>query len=84
LDGTPLKDDKIYKVVTNDFQATGGDEYIMFTEGKNTFDTNIPVREVIIDEIKELKVISPVVDDRLIDVSTQSSMFAPFEFDMAA
>lgn len=84
LDGTPLKEDKIYKVVTNDFQATGGDEYIMFTEGKNMFDTNIPVREVIIKEIKELKVISPVVDDRLIDVSGQTSMFDPFELDMAA
>jgi len=84
LDGTPIEDEKIYKVVTNDFQATGGDEYIMFTQGKNTFDTNIPVRDVIIDEIKELKVISPVVDDRLIDVSGQTGSFVPFEFDLAA
>jgi len=84
LDGTPLVDDKIYKVVTNDFQATGGDEYVMFIESKNTFDTNIPIRDVIVDEIKELKTISPVVDDRLIDVAGQTSMFIPFDFDIAA
>ena len=56
----------------------------MFTQGKNTFDTNIPVREIIINEIKKLKVISPVVDDRLIDVSGKTSMFVPFDLDMAA
>ncbi|MDD4833119.1 MAG: 5'-nucleotidase C-terminal domain-containing protein [Lutispora sp.] len=84
LDGTPLVDDKVYKVVTNDFQATGGDEYVMFKEGKNTFDTNIPIRDVIVNEIKELNVISPIEDHRLIDVADKNSMMIPFEFDLAA
>ncbi|HCJ56977.1 MAG TPA: hypothetical protein DHV55_06195, partial [Clostridiaceae bacterium] len=84
LDGSPLADDKVYKVVTNDFQATGGDEYVMFKEGKNTFDTNIPIRDVVVDEIKKLKVINPVEDDRLIDVAGKTSMVIPFDFDLAA
>lgn len=68
-DGTPLQDEKLYKVVTNDFQADGGDKYTMFKEGKNRYNTNIPVRDVLVNEIKAKGTISPVDDGRLIDVN---------------
>lgn len=80
VDGTPLDDSKIYKVVTNDFQAGGGDKYTMFLEGKNGKDTAIPVRDVLVNEIKAKGTISPADDERLIDVSKTSMIF----FDMAA
>ncbi len=71
-DGKPLVDTQLYKVVTNDFQATGGDKYTMFLEGKNPKDTSIPVRDVLVNEIKAKGTISPVDDDRLTDVNKTS------------
>ncbi|KUO71942.1 MAG: hypothetical protein APF77_04640 [Clostridia bacterium BRH_c25] len=68
-DGTPLEDEKLYKVVTNDFQADGGDKYTMFKEGQNRYNTNIPVRDMLVNEIKEKETISPVDDGRLIDIN---------------
>lgn len=73
--GKPLEDDKLYKVVTNDFQADGGDKYTMFLEGQNRYNTNIPVRDTLVEEIKAQKVITPVDDGRLIDVSKTSLLF---------
>lgn len=73
-DGTALEDEKLYKVVTNDFQADGGDKYTMFLEGQNRYNTNIPVREILVDEIKAKGTISPVDDGRLIDVNKTSMM----------
>ncbi|MHB1392886.1 MAG: 5'-nucleotidase C-terminal domain-containing protein [Clostridia bacterium] len=79
-DGTSLEDEKLYKVVTNDFQADGGDKYTMFKEGQNRYNTNIPVRDVLVNEIKAQGTITPVDDERLIDVSKTSMIM----FRMAA
>jgi 2',3'-cyclic-nucleotide 2'-phosphodiesterase (5'-nucleotidase family) len=75
LDGSLLNDDKIYKVVTNDFQAGGGDGYVMFKEGKNLKDTSIPVRDVLVNEIKSKGTISPVDDGRMLDVKGKTSVY---------
>lgn len=74
LDGSLLDDNKIYKVVTNDFQAGGGDGYVMFKAGKNPVDTGIPVRDAIVEEIKAKGTISPADDGRMIDVKGKTSM----------
>ncbi|HYF83927.1 MAG TPA: 5'-nucleotidase C-terminal domain-containing protein [Clostridia bacterium] len=79
-DGTPLQDEKLYKVVTNDFQADGGDKYIMFKDGQNRYNTNIPVRDVLVNEIKAQGTITPVDDNRLTDVNKTSMIM----FRMAA
>lgn len=50
-DGTPLDMDKYYKVVTNDFMATGGDGY-NFSNAKNLYDTNLVMRDEIVKEWK--------------------------------
>lgn len=71
-DGTPLDDNKLYKMVTNDFQASGGDKYDMFKEGANGKDTSIPVRDVLVNEIKAKGTISPVDDGRLTDINKTS------------
>lgn len=49
-DGSPLVMDEYYSVVVNNFQATGGDNY-MFEDGLNIVDTYIPVRDVMKDAI---------------------------------
>lgn len=53
-DGTKIDIDKYYTVVTNDFMATGGDGYD-FTGAKNVVDTNIPIRDVLVENLKALK-----------------------------
>ena len=75
LDGSLLDENKIYKVVTNDFQAGGGDGYVMFKEGKNQVDTSIPIRDVLVKEIKAKGTISPVDDGRIIDVKAKTSFY---------
>lgn len=66
LDGSKLEEDKIYKVVTNDFMGAGGDKYTMFLEGKNAVDTFRPVRDAFVDAIKKDQTIEFKGDDRLI------------------
>ncbi len=63
-DGTPLRLDKTYLVVTNDFMAAGGDGFTIFQAGKNLRDTNIPVRDILADTIRKQKIIDFVGDDR--------------------
>ncbi|MDF2840990.1 MAG: LPXTG-motif cell wall anchor domain protein, partial [Clostridia bacterium] len=74
-DGSLLDDNAMYKVVTNDFQATGGDGYVMFKEGKNATDTSIPVRDVLVKEIRQQGTISPVDDGRMMDVNGKTSVY---------
>lgn len=52
-DGTRVEDNKIYSVVTNDFMAQGGDQYD-FTGATNIKDTNIPIRDALVDSLKAL------------------------------
>lgn len=72
LDGTVLDDTKYYKVATNDFQATGGDGYVMFKLGTEQYNTNIPIRDILVQAIKDAKIINPVFDQRMIDVHAAS------------
>lgn len=52
-DGTKLDMDKYYTIVTNDFMAAGGDKYD-FTGAKNAADTNMPIRNAMVDALKAL------------------------------
>ncbi len=50
-DGTPIEDDKIYTITTNDFIVSGGDRYD-FSRAKSVKDLFIPIRDVLVDDIK--------------------------------
>ncbi len=65
-DGTPLDMEAYYTVVTNDFLVTGGDKYD-FKNARNIVDTFIPIRDVLVEAIKEDKVITPVPVDYLVE-----------------
>jgi 2',3'-cyclic-nucleotide 2'-phosphodiesterase/3'-nucleotidase len=67
-DGKPLKLEGKYKVVTNDFMASGGDGFTMFKDAKNLTDTYQPVREVLVDAIRKQQTLNFVGDDRLTEV----------------
>ncbi|MDR7857007.1 5'-nucleotidase C-terminal domain-containing protein [Tissierella sp.] len=65
-DGTPLDMNAYYTVVTNDFLITGGDKYD-FSNARNIVDTFIPIRDVLVEAIKEAKVITPEPVDYLFE-----------------
>jgi len=69
-DGTPLGLNKTYKVVINDFMASGGDGFIVFQAGRNLTDTGIPVRDMLADAIRKQQVIDFSGDNRLERVNT--------------
>lgn len=52
-DGTPIDMNKSYSVVTNDFMATGGDQYD-FTGAQNVYDTGIPIRDSLASALEAL------------------------------
>lgn len=66
-DGTPIDENKTYKVVINDFMFTGGDGYD-FTNAKNVDETYIPIRDVLVEAIKEAKTITPESIDYIKDI----------------
>jgi len=57
-DGTPVEMDEYYTVVTNDFMATGGDNYD-FSNALDTMNTYIPVRDAMMEEVEKAGVLSP-------------------------
>lgn len=67
-DGRPLDLTKTYKLVTNDFMAAGGDNFIMFKDGNHQTDTYIPLRDMFVMAIKKLTVIDFKGDDRFIEI----------------
>lgn len=69
-DGTPIDMDAYYTVVTNDFLLTGGDKYD-FSNARNVVDTFIPIRDVLVEAIKEDKVIVPKTVDYLVEVEAE-------------
>ena len=70
-DGKKIDMNKYYTLVTNDFMAEGGDNFD-FTNAKNKIDTNLPIRDSIIKELKEVNTIS-VDRKNYLETGTKSS-----------
>ena len=66
IEGTPVDDSKLYSVTTNDFVVAGGDGFEELPKGTDIQDTRIFLRDVLVDYIQDHKVLSPVVDGRVI------------------
>ena len=66
-DGTPVEMDKYYTVVTNDFMATGGDNYD-FSNAIETNDTFLPIRDALMEAVEKAGVISPVKENWLAEL----------------
>ncbi|RXI56565.1 LysM peptidoglycan-binding domain-containing protein [Clostridium tetani] len=56
-DGKEIDMNKYYTLVTNDFMSEGGDNFD-FTSAKNKVDTNLPIRDALIKELRDVKTIS--------------------------
>lgn len=71
-DGTKIEDDEFYTVAANDFIVGGGDNYD-FSNAKSKDDTFVPVRDVIVNYLKEGNVINFEFVQPLVDVNTKDS-----------
>jgi 2',3'-cyclic-nucleotide 2'-phosphodiesterase (5'-nucleotidase family) len=63
--GDPIDPDATYKIATNNFMATGGDEFDTLTEGQNTFDTQMNLVDTVIKYLEENSPVNPRVEGRL-------------------
>jgi 2',3'-cyclic-nucleotide 2'-phosphodiesterase (5'-nucleotidase family) len=63
-DNRPLEPALIYSVVVPDFLASGGDEHVIFKD-KPQIKTRSPLRELIVDTIRQQKVISARTEGRI-------------------
>ncbi|MGM0438102.1 MAG: bifunctional metallophosphatase/5'-nucleotidase [Bacillota bacterium] len=79
-DGTPLQMDKKYTVATNNFLAEGGDGFKTFTE-VNFTDTNVLVRDSLLNYLRSLDSIDVDADSRAVEVDDSAALF---EIDWAA
>ena len=61
INGKPIDKKKKYKVVTEDYLATGGDNLTVFQKGTNIVFTKISVKDA---EIEYIKKISPITHER--------------------
>lgn len=70
VNGEPIKDDKIYKMVTIDFLQNGGDGYLENVVFENVIYTGIAIRDVYIQQIESLtkqgKKVEAQMDNRVI------------------
>ncbi|MBG6218803.1 5'-nucleotidase [Arthrobacter sp. CAN_A6] len=64
-DGTPLDPAASYRVATNNFMATGGDEFTTLTQGTNTVDTGINLVDTVVRYLETNSPVDPQVEGRL-------------------
>lgn len=68
LDGTPLEDDREYRVAVNDFIGAGGDGFGHLREISKREKTDILVRDALIQYIETLQQIKTLPEKRVINV----------------
>lgn len=64
-DGTPIDPAATYRVATNNFMATGGDQFTTLTQGSNTVDTGINLVDTVVDYLADNSAVDPQVEGRL-------------------
>ncbi|HEX8241379.1 MAG TPA: bifunctional metallophosphatase/5'-nucleotidase [Allosphingosinicella sp.] len=68
VDGRPIDDDAVYRVAMNSFLATGGDNFTMFKEGKDTSGGPLDL-DALEAWIARSSPLAPPVADRIRDVT---------------
>lgn len=64
-DGTPIDDQAVYTVSTNDFVVAGGDGLGVFGKGADIEDTGILLRDAFMTYLKEHSPLTPKLDGRV-------------------
>ncbi len=64
-----IEDEELYFVATNDYLYYGGDEMYFFEHAENPHKLNYKIRNAMIDYFKKVDTISPIIDDRFLQVN---------------
>lgn len=64
-DGSPIVADATYKIATNNFMATGGDQFTTLTKGTNTTDTQTNLVDTVVRYLELNSPVDPQVEGRL-------------------
>ncbi|HEV8045884.1 MAG TPA: 5'-nucleotidase C-terminal domain-containing protein, partial [Rubrobacter sp.] len=64
-DGTPIDPNATYKIATNNFMATGGDQFTTLTQGQNTTDTQTNLVDTVVRYLELNSPVDPQVEGRL-------------------
>ena len=68
VNGAPFDSTKVYKAVTSDYLANGGDQYFFLSDSKKEY-LNLKIRDVVIQymqqQSKEGKTITASLDKRI-------------------
>lgn len=80
-DGHPLDPENMYRVAVTDFMASGGDGYALL-KAKEAHRTGSPLRELIVDTIRDLGRVSASKEDRIVREAPSSARerFRPMGF----
>ncbi len=65
VNGEPIDNEKIYRIATLNFIAEGGDNILTGIRFDDIFYTNQIFRDVVINYLKEKKVVTQRLDDRV-------------------
>ncbi len=64
-DGTPIAQDATYRIATNNFMATGGDQFTTLKQGQNTTDTQTNLVDTVVRYLEQNSPVDPQVEGRL-------------------
>lgn len=85
INGSPIDPDRLYKVGTNSYLASGGDGYKAFLNAVDSYDASIFQRDVVIEYIQHLGGrIKPEVKGRISLVGANIAMIPRLAFMPAA
>ncbi len=84
VQGKPIDPNATYKIATNSYMATGGDGYVVFKKALNVYDTSMMQRDVMIEYIKKVKQVAPIIKGRITIIGTKTAMFFKNLFGLVA
>ena len=68
LNGETIRSNKTYYVATSDYLYNNGDNMKFFSPNDSLYNLNYKIRNALIDYLKKVDTINPVIDDRFVQI----------------
>ncbi len=65
-DGKPIDPNANYRIATNNFMASGGDQFSTLTKGSNVVDSGVNLVETVVRLLERTSPVDPQVEGRLV------------------
>lgn len=63
--GTPIDPNATYRIATNNFMASGGDQFTTLEQGRNVVDTGVNLVDTVVGLLERSSPVDPQVEGRL-------------------